>query len=449
MALFASDSCLESYQDKKFIQAINEVYFGRTPGINSLFNAYCDWREPLVSKSKYFTASSKNIYNKEMKFFLDKVCKQFGFKSFSYTVINSSNINSFTIFGIIPNRTAKMIEITKEGYKFKSDTNIHSIVGVFPDLVFNPYYTSAENFAIFLHEIGHNFQTAANQSMLSLSAATGVLTMLTDIIKGNLITPLVGIAISSEESKSAINTLMNTFLTDEILGAIYSVTGLITYSFSYIMNIIRSIGVITTRPINLIINALRELLQFMIDIVTGDAAKGYYGERFSDGFAASYGFGADLQTALGKMSGHGISSVPILDDILGTIPLFGHLYSIACLPGLILWHIIDVHPSNEDRMYGVLKDLKQDLNDPNITPEMKKQLTKEIADYEKAMNDFFDANRKFSNASVVTSLMQEAIYKKCGGSLKFKISELPYLHKGGFRADTNDTANKILNTKII
>lgn len=100
-------------------------------------------------------------------------------------------------------------------------------------------------------------------------------------------------------------------------------------------------------------------------------------------------------------------------------------------------------------MYGVLKDLKQDLNDPNITPEMKKQLTKEIADYEKAMNDFFDANRKFGNASVVTSLMQEAIYKKCGGSLKFKISELPYLHKGGFRGDTNDTANKILDTKII
>lgn len=42
-----------------------------------------------------------------------------------------------------------MIEITKEGYKFKDDTNIHSVVAVFPDLVFSPYYTSEENFAIF------------------------------------------------------------------------------------------------------------------------------------------------------------------------------------------------------------------------------------------------------------------------------------------------------------
>ena len=449
MALFLSEQQLEDRQEKMFLQAVNEVYFGRTPGINSLFNAYCDWREPLVSKTKYFTATPKNIYNKEMDFFIKKVCKQFGFKSFSYTVINSSNINSFTLLGNAHSRTNKTIEITKEGYKFKDDTNIHSVVAVFPDLVFSPYYTSEENFAIFLHEIGHNFQTAANHSMLSLSAATDILSMLTDIMRGDILGPIVGVAITSEESKSFVNALMNNFLTSEKLGKIYSVTGVMMYFSSYIMNLIKKIGVIATRPINLVLNALRNLLPFMIDVVTGKAAKGYFGERFSDGFVASYGFGADLQTALAKMSGHEISNVPILDDIIGAIPIVGHLYSIACLPGLILWSIIDVHPSNEDRMYGVLKDLKQDLNDPNITPEMKKQLTKEIADYEKAMNDFFDANRKFGNASVVTSLMQEAIYKKCGGSLKFKISELPYLHKGGFRGDTNDTANNILDTKII
>lgn len=74
MALFASDSCLESYQDKKFIQAINEVYFGRTPGINSLFNAYCDWREPLVSNIKYYTGTTKKIYNKDMWNFQNLVC---------------------------------------------------------------------------------------------------------------------------------------------------------------------------------------------------------------------------------------------------------------------------------------------------------------------------------------------------------------------------------------
>ena len=82
MALFLSEQQLEDRQEKMFLQAVNEAYFGRTPGINSLFNAYCDWREPLVSKTKYFKATPKNIYNKEMDFFIKKVCKHFGFKSF-------------------------------------------------------------------------------------------------------------------------------------------------------------------------------------------------------------------------------------------------------------------------------------------------------------------------------------------------------------------------------
>ena len=274
MALFLSEQQLEDRQEKMFLQAVNEVYFGRTPGINSLFNAYCDWRETLVSKTKYFTATSKNIYNKEMDFFIKKVCKQFGFKSFSYTVINSSNVNSFTLLGNAHSRTNKTIEITKEGYKFKDDTNIHSVVAVFPDLVFNPHYTSEENFAIFLHEIGHNFQTAANHSMLSLSAATDILSMLTDIMRGDILGPIVGVAITSEESKSFVNALMNNFLTSEKLGKIYSVTGVMMYFSSYIMNLIKKIGVIVTRPINLVLNALRNLLPFMIDIVTGKAAKG-------------------------------------------------------------------------------------------------------------------------------------------------------------------------------
>ena len=40
MALFLSEQQLEDRQEKIFLQAVNEAYFGRTPGINSLFNAY-------------------------------------------------------------------------------------------------------------------------------------------------------------------------------------------------------------------------------------------------------------------------------------------------------------------------------------------------------------------------------------------------------------------------
>ena len=40
LGIYADRVLLEQKSDKAFIQAINEVYFGRTAGINRVFNAY-------------------------------------------------------------------------------------------------------------------------------------------------------------------------------------------------------------------------------------------------------------------------------------------------------------------------------------------------------------------------------------------------------------------------
>lgn len=104
MSIFCNEHSIESYQDRQLQQAINEAYFGRNPGITKVYNAYCDWREPLISKSKYFTATIKNVYNEDMKYFRKCVCEQFGFETFSYTVVQSATINSFTITEFIPTR---------------------------------------------------------------------------------------------------------------------------------------------------------------------------------------------------------------------------------------------------------------------------------------------------------------------------------------------------------
>ena len=111
----------------------------------------------------------------------------------------------------------------------------------------------------------------------------------------------------------------------------------------------------------------------------------------------------------------------------------------------------------EDRAMSIVKDLKTDLNDPSTPPQMKAQLKKEIDNYEKAMDTYFKESKKISNPKMIPAILQEFIYKKCGGGIKFKISELPYKH--GFRSDTNKVTNSIIdgdydnksiiNTKII
>ena len=450
MGIYADRLLIEQKQDQAFIQAINEVYFGRTPSINSLFNAYCDWREPFISSTKYLTASMKNFYNKDLQFFIDKTCKQFGLQSFSYVVLNNESVNSFTLY-TTGERGPKNIEITKEGYRFKSNPAI--AVGVYSGLCFNPDFTDEEVFAIFLHEIGHNFQTSASKASFSLSIGSKIFDFLkacADIALKNdpqeLITFLAVGALTSNPVVNVFNQLDNAIKFNETIGNIYSGLTFIVACIKSGLDVIQSLSLkkILKRPINLIMDAVFSIMDLLLNpIKTIDR---YYDERFADGFAASYGFGEPLKSSLSKFDGNGISNNTIIDDVASKIPVISHLYATACLPGLILCTAVDEHPSFEARAYSILKDLKTDLNDPNLSPQMKKQLEKEIKDYEESMNRYFKESKKLSNPAIVSVLVQEFIYYKCNGGIKFKLSELPFNKIGGYRADTNST---ISQTKII
>ena len=115
---------------------------------------------------------------------------------------------------------------------------------------------------------------------------------------------------------------------------------------------------------------------------------------------------------------------------------------------MLLWGLVDVHPSFENRAYSIVNDLKADLNDPSLSPAMKKQLQKEIDEYEKYMTKYFEESKKLKNPNVVMAYMQDFVYNKCGGDIKYKLSELPF--KNGFRGETIRTKDNIISdTKII
>jgi len=454
MSIFCNEHSIESYQNRQLQQAINEAYFGRNAGITKVYNAYCDWREPFISKSKYFTATIKNVYNEDMKYFRKCVCEQFGFETFSYTVIQSASINSFTMIDFFPTRTKNKLEITKNGYHFKEGSNVNAVIAVYSDLVFNPYYTNEENFAIFLHEVGHNFQNAVNRTIFSLSAATGLFYILTDIMRYGPLESLISISIASDTTKKIVNNTLNDLLDTRAMQCIYTVTNMLLYAGTSIKNIIMDITRFATRPIGIIFGALYNLLPFLLEVVTGRQFRDYYGERFADGFAASYGFGEALASGLRKFNDY--SRTQVVSDIITHTPVIGHLYILACMPGLLLWSMMDCHPSTEDRCKSIIKDLRYDLNDPSTPPALKKQLEKEIDDYEAAMTEYFKESKKFYKPTAVPAIMQELIYNKLGGSAKLKMSELPYMMKGGFRSsnynsnqELKEGYNFISNTEIV
>lgn len=450
MGIYADRALLEQKSDQAFIQAINEVYFGRTAGINRVFNAYCDWREPFISKTKYFNATYKNMYNKDMEVFRNEVCKQFGFKTFSYNVIQMPVLNSYTVTEIIPTRTSNKIEITKEGYRFKKDTDINAIVSVYSDLILNPNYSNEENFAILLHEIGHNFQSAISQSLAVLDAASMIFLVLINALRRPevLVNVFSNLLLSSDITKKGINTVINGVSSIQIVGALYSVFSLIAYIGLYSVSLFKNVLALAEQPLYRIFRFVDAAIDYLFMCLFGRPQVDFTQERIADGFAASYGFGEALTSGLLKFEGKGISrNNALLDDAIGSIPLIGHLYSLICLPGLILCSLVDEHPIVADRAYDVLNDLKQDLKDPSLSPQLKKQLEKEISNYEINMDTYFKESKKISNANFASVYFQEFIYKN-QGSKKLKIFDLPYKNVGGLRGETNKTAADIMSGKF-
>ena len=450
MGLYADKMILEQKQELQFIQAINEVYFGRTASINSLFNAYCDWREPfLTTNPKLWANPVGNYYNKQHQTLEEMTCKQFGFNTFSYFISSDNTVNSATLsYGLFPfGASSKEIEVTKDGYRFKDSAKFNSVIVVYPALAFNPTFTNEEAFAVYLHEIGHNFQAAANNTIFCLSAATGIFQILTTVMRNGIGQGLFQILLTSNTIRGSINIFDNALTRNEFTSNFLVCVNMMMYSLRHCAQVFNWISNLFLIPINSVIGIIYRLPEFLISVLTGQHARGYYGERFADSFAASYGFGeatASVQTKFNDV----VSGDPTVDILFNDIPVFSHVLQLAMLPASLLITLIDVHPDTPSRCASVLKDMKRDLNDPRLDPKLKKQLAKEVDDYEKAMNEYYTEATKIKNPGVVGAFLQKYIYQ-FGGDAKMKLSELPFMKIGGFGSQTNKNTNSIIaNAKI-
>jgi hypothetical protein len=82
LGIYANRQVIEEKANQAFIQALNETYFGRTPGITRCYNAFCDFRDKYASAS--FLRGIKNIdcdHDKDLRRFVFEMERQFGFDS--------------------------------------------------------------------------------------------------------------------------------------------------------------------------------------------------------------------------------------------------------------------------------------------------------------------------------------------------------------------------------
>lgn len=448
MSIFCDNIQLEQYQEKQLLKVINEAYFGRTTGIMRCFDAFCDFRRKYVGDGIFHSVGISNInadHDKDLKRFISEMEREFGLESFSFVPVNSVRQNAFTYSILFSTHLdpKKTIEVSKSGYKFKPEVRMSIIVCVLTGLLFNSEYTDEEAFAIILHEIGHNFQEYLNGNVQQLTNVNRVLFVLSsfiDICNGKIFNVAIGTLISTSLIHRAISELFNR-LTEEDKNNLYSYLNFIQGIVRLPKQIIKSIICIPILPIKMLLYSGKALLSALVHPFK--SAQMYLGEKMADNFTSYYGFGEAQATALEKMEReHFGSFVQLIQDC----PLIGHIYNFALLPGDILVTLADEHPALPVRQKEILNSMKYDLNDPNLSPKLRKSLKKEIDEYQKTVNSIYEKNSKLSNPRFFKYVLDNAIYRSKHGGLKSSINNLLF---GDVSKEADIRTNIIRNAKII
>ena len=350
------------YTPKKVVK---EAYFGTSKNLEEGVKQL----EIIIKKIKacnYIQLLKLNINEtSENKKLQECFKKEFGFKDMNLFWDNAAIPNAYTvsggfIFDSAPDQVSGGSNRQNNRYFDHEHRYIANIV-VFMYLVKRLDLSAKETMGVILHEIGHNFDVCLPTKIgkcFQFIVTSGVVDLQRMLMK-NVSMPVQAFV---QNKMPIIKKIVD--LTDE---------------FRYHMNFLP--GDIS--------NVIYYFLTAPHQIIF--ASLGYQGEKYSDKFAASYGFGPDLSSALNKMDDP-TKIKGAVKSTLYTIPILRSYYDL--LDSSCAWFssIFDPHPNTETRIYTINEKLKKDLADPKVPNALKDQIKKELADNKQ----IYERNKKMT-----------------------------------------------------
>lgn len=310
--------------------------------------------------------------------------------------------------------------LTFLGSNYKKDEKGHRInnklfIGIYLNtgLITYSNLNEKELLAIILHEIGHGFYN----SVFNLLAVIPIkLTYnmkkldLWDTIKSFLIASGIFEVLRLDENMFKVKRfLLNTF------------TGSFPKLFSWIVSIydlFHNIIPLTKRRVGfkdfITVAPEKEFYPFKMLFLYND-------EKHSDSFAADYGYGLYLASALQKSYieentlRSQLYNVPILNWFLDFYDLQSEIIS-SCLSG---------YPMDNNRIRSILDRMKRNLKDKELTPDLKKELEAQIKEFEDFYyNEYLSFSNDENKQRVFTWVYKAAVEKLFAG--KADLRELIY-----------------------
>ena len=310
--------------------------------------------------------------------------KEFNTRKIHITWITDGELNAFTM------KTRNYtVERLKNKYKDKNIPFITSIskapdsknkvtpigdifIFINTGLVSVLEFTSREMMGVLLHEMGHQI------NMTPYKAAEETYFIISTLGASLVITPLMGNAYGT--MMTVMHRTMQKY-------------------FPHLANLYHQIGTFANNYTPTKINAFH-LAKFIPQMFRHSpmAFLNYGEERMADAIVADYGYAPELISSQQKFE---TMYGKDLNKFINKIPVVNAVYSANRLLLNSLMSIVDEHPNSQTRLTQSIKRLERDLQDPNLPPQLKKELMKDLEKAKKVYeNDYLSKNAKDYNHAV-------------------------------------------------
>lgn len=399
--------------------SVNEVYMGRTPEIQRLFNDWCKVRDKAIEHKSVPSTSDISIIEKGIE-------KIFGFESVYISFELSSEINACTVpvTSSMFINTDTIIHTTKHGgYVFDKSAGVVLSIWITTGLYLNDGITDEEAFAMLLHEIGHSFNIRGSH-MGKLLLIHNIINMMRIILNA------VSKIIKNDTSNIAIDTATNILLTQSntfkklyidiskklrVNPCIRLLIGG-AQVYRYIINLVlepilylltRGTLVKTIIPVKISTIIINGVLK----IVGGNPFTAI--EYLPDDFATTYGFGAAMDSAVNKLGNWDFVNK---NKLRSKLPVVRKLNKFLDTMVLESSQCLDIHPSSQKRSYQIRKNLLSELdNNKDLDPRLKRDIKDQINQICKECDDIDNATKVILDNRDDAVIVMREILKETGG----------------------------------
>lgn len=372
--------------------SVQEAYFGKAK-CKKIEAAIAEARKPYIGHK---FGGGMNYYSDPNFIEVGKAIKDvFGFNLVDFNIDPDSALNAYT-YSLSRSLTGANVraKVVNGMINYKDQSYANMVVRCSSGLWASDRFSDAEITAIILHEIGHNFSNNVSTQLQSYNLLLSFVQII-NICGGNISALLYDPSI-----KSAISdAIKHSPWLSLFAGGIKSINAIIKYVIYVCISGVDYFGIMNLLSVG--INWIANPLGSIVSTIFGTYDKG---EEFSsDKFAASCGYGSELASALTKLD---LSNNPLgtnIEKVINNIPVLGHVHNFMSIPVSICLSPFASHPITPKRVNNIISELEKELKkDKSLSPEMKKEIRKNIEDTKKAVEDYtapkgdsLDINRRW------------------------------------------------------